>query len=390
MVNMKVSFMEGPPWMTSIEQKILACSTELNPDPNEQRRLRRTMSHDMDVDHLINMAIKEGLAGLLYKNLMKSGMLETLDHQQRERLQSLYYQAVVFNLKLIHDLKEVLHLLNQKNIQVVLLQGIALLQQIYDDIGLRPMTDIDLWVLKKDYPGLIGVLRNQGYQRDPIYPNTFRKGSTAFDLHTHLLGADRIRTRTLLIEIAQEDIFHQPEIIHFEGQKALCLKKYDQVLFLSLHALKHSVSRLIWLVDIKGLISDWKTSDWKALMHRAEVLGQERAIAYVCFLLVRLFDFDLPFECRQLSGTDRLSILEKKVLNRRIDRDCLRIWAPFILLSAGKPLHKRIAFFTENLFPRPEILRQVFPYSTGSPVWQLYLKRVLQISGMLRQRGGRP
>jgi len=342
------------------------------------------MGDDVDLDHLIDLARREGLAGLLYRNLEKAGALGRLEPRHTARLESLYYATVRFNLRLIHDLKQVLNLLNEKKLPVVLLQGIALLPQIYEDIGLRPVTDIDLWVLPKDYHGLIGVLSSLGYQRDVLYSNTFRKDSTIIDINTHVLGADRIRTRALLLAIDQEHIYRDAQAVNFEGYQGLCLNKYDQVLLLSVHALKHSVSRLIWLVDIKGLIIDWKTSDWKALMHRAEVLGQERAIAYVCFLLVRLFDLDLPFECRQLSGTDLLSIFEKKVLNRRIDRDCLPIWAPFILLSAGKPLHQRITFFTENLFPRPEILRQVFPYSTGSPVWQLYLKRVLQISGMVR------
>jgi hypothetical protein len=370
--------------MTSIEKKILACSTELNPDPNEQGRLRRTMSHDMDVDHLINMAIKEGMAGLLYKNLMKSGMLETLEHRQTERLQSLYYQTVVFNLKLIHDLKEVLHLLNQGKIQVVLLQGISLLQQIYDDIGLRPMTDIDLWVLKKDYPDLIGVLRSQLYERDPVYPNTFWRGSTAFDLHTHILWADRIKARELLLAKSQEKIYQDTRVIHFEGQEALCLSRYDQVLYLSLHTLKHNVDRLIWLVDIKNLLADWKRSDWGGLMNRARELGQEKTIQYIFFLLLNLLDFRLPMEARQLLERKRLHFLEKKVLRERAKRDSLPVWAPLLLFSTGRGLQKHISFFMENLFPRPEILRQVFTDFPDCKVWHLYWKRVVQLIGMIK------
>ena len=342
------------------------------------------MSHDMDVDHLINMAIKEGMAGLLYKNLMKSGMLETLDHKQRERLQSLYYQTVVFNLKLIHDLKEILHLLNQKKIQVVLLQGIALLQQIYDDIGLRPMTDIDLWVLRKDYPDCIGVLRNLGYQRDTVYPNTFRKGSTVFDLHTHILWADRIKARELLLSKSQERIYQDSRIICFEGQEALCLNRYDQVLYLSLHALKHNVDRLIWLVDIKNLLADWKRSDWGGLMNRARELGQEKIIQYVLFLLLNLFDFRLPMEARQLLDRKRLHFLEKKVLRERAKRDSLPVWAPLLLFSTGRGLQRRFSFILETLFPRPEILRQVFPVCSHRRVWVLYLKRTLQLIGMIK------
>ncbi len=370
--------------MISIEQKILACSTELNPDPYQQQRMRHLMSHDIDVDHLINMAIKEGLSGLLYKSLMKSGMLETLDHIQRERLQSLYYQTVVFNLNLIHELKEVLDLLNQKKAQVVLLQGIALMQQIYDDIGLRPMTDIDLWVLQKDYPSLISILSSQGFQRDPIYPNTFRKGSTIIDLHTHILWADRIKARELLLTKGQEHIYHDTRIINFEGQEVRCLSRYDQVLYLSLHVLKHDVNRLIWLVDIKGLLADWKRSDWEALLNRARELGQEKTISYIFFLLLHLFDFHLPLEARHLVERKRLHLLEKKVLRGRIKKDSLPVWASLLLFSSGKGLQKRLSFILETLFPRPEILRQVFVDSPDLKVWQLYYMRVLQLFGMIK------
>jgi hypothetical protein len=370
--------------MTSIEQKILACSAELNPDPNQQQRMRHLISLAKDQDLLIKKAIKEGLSGLLYKNLMKSGALKTLGHEQRQRLEDLYYQTVLLNLKLIHDLKEVLHLLNQKKIQVVLLQGVALMEQIYEDIGLRPMTDIDLWVLQKDYPGLISILSSQGYRRDPIYPNTFKKGATTFDLHTHILWADRIEARKLLLTKSQEHIYHNTRIVNFEGREVLCLSRYDQVLYLSLHALKHDVNRLIWLVDIKGLLTDWRRSDWEALLNRGRELGQEKTISYIFFLLFHLFDFHLPLEADQLLERKRLHFLEKRALRDRIKRDALPVWASLLLFSSGKGLQKRFSFILETLFPRPEILRQIFVSSADHKVWRLYWKRLLQLFGMIK------
>ncbi|MEE9501152.1 MAG: nucleotidyltransferase family protein, partial [Candidatus Aminicenantaceae bacterium] len=244
--------------MTSIEQKILTCAMKQDADSSQHQKLQHLMSHDIDADSLIHTAVKEGLAGLLYKALMKSGALETFEHNQREKLQSLYYRTVLLNQKLIQDLKEVLVLLNQEGIHVVLLQGIALLQEVYDDIGLRPMSDIDLWVLKEDYHGLVNILVNKGYERDPAYPNTFRKGTTIFDFHTHILWADRIKAYRLILAKDQDYIYRDTRVINFEGQEARCLSKYDQVLYLSLHALKHYVEKLIWLVDIKKLITGWK------------------------------------------------------------------------------------------------------------------------------------
>jgi hypothetical protein len=369
--------------MTSTEQKILACATELNPDSNQQEKMRQLMSHDVDVDHLINLAYREGMAGLLYKNLMKSGVLENLGHEQRERLQTLYYQTVLSNQKLIQDLKEILHLLDKKKIRIVLLQGIALLQPIYDDIGLRPLTDIDLWVLQKNYASLISILGSQGYERNHIYPNTFRKGSTIFDLHTKILWADRIKASKMLLSKSQENIYSETQVADFEGQEVLCLSQYDQVLLLGLHTLKHNVSRLVWIADIKSLLADWKSLDWEALINRAGELGQEKTLAYIIFLL-RLFDFRLPREARQLLERKRLGFLEKKTLEERIKRDSLPLWSPLLLISSRKGLKARFSFILETLFPRPEILRQVFPDSADRKVWVLYLKRIMQLFGFIK------
>jgi len=380
--------------MTSAEQKILACATELNPDSNQQKKMRKLMSLDVDVDHLISLAYREGMAGLLYKNLMKSGALDSLSPEQKERLQTLYYQTVLANLKLIQDLKEILHLLDKKKIKVVLLQGIALLQPIYDDIGLRPLTDIDLWVLQKDYAGLISILGSQGYERDHLYPHTFRKGSTIFDLHTQIPWADRIKASEMLFSKSQEDIYYETQAADFEGQEVLCLSQYDQVLLLGLHALKHNVSRLVWIVDIKSLLADWKISDWEALINRAGELGQEKTLVYIFFLL-RLFDFQLPSDASQFLERKRLGFLEKKALEKRIKRNSLPIWSPLILISSGKGLKARFSFILETLFPRPEILRQVFPDSADRKVWVLYLKRIAQLFGFIgvslgRKKGSNP
>jgi hypothetical protein len=365
--------------MNAIEQKIMAYAAKLNPDADHHERLGRLISQLSDVDQLIDLADKEGLTCLFYRNLEKSGLLEKLSSQQRERLQGSYYKTAGFNLKLIHDLKEILQIVNQEDIRVVLLQGMDLLHQLYEDIGLRPMIDIDLWVLQKDYAGLISILTSQGYQRDPIYPNTFRKGSTTFDLHTHILWADRIEARKWLLNKGEEDIYQSARLIDFEGQEALCLSPADQVLYLSLHALKHHMNRLIWLADIKGLLENCDRSDWKALISRARELGQEKTLSYILFLLVNVFDFQLPPEAHQVMQRKRIHFLEKRILRKRITGPSLPFWAPVFLFSSEIGWRNRFLFIFENVFPRPEIMRQIFVDSRDRRLWQLYLMRVLEL-----------
>jgi hypothetical protein len=315
---------------------------------------------------------------------MKAGILESLNPQQKNRLESLYYQTVQFNLKLIYDMRKILEQLNQREIRVVLLKGIALLHQLYDDIGVRPLTDIDLWVLPRDYSALTSILRSQGYQQDPLYPHTFKKGATILDLNTHPLGADRIKTRAFLISRDQEHIYQAAQITRIDGHRALCLNPYDQVLLLGLHALKHSAGRLIWLVDIKCLVCGWGNSDWDALIGRAQELGLTRTLAYICFLMACSLNYELPSRARQLLEVERLSLVEKRVLGRRKGGDSLPIWAPLLLSSSVKGFWKRLCFALETLFPRPQILRQVFPNSPHCSIPQLYLKRIIQLSGMVK------
>jgi len=144
------------------------------------------------------------------------------------------------------------------------------------------------------------------------------------------------------------------------------------------------VDRLIWLVDIKSLVNDWKRSDWEALMNRARELGQEKTVSYIFFLLLHLFDVQPPKQVRQFLERKRPHLLEKKVLAERIKGHSLPIWAPLVLFSSGKGLQKGLPLVFETLFPRPEILRQVFVDSPDRKVWQLYCMRVLQLFGMIK------
>ena len=370
--------------MTSVEQEILIYCTLLRPDLGQQQRIGQLMGGVKDRNLLIDTAIKEGLVSMLYKSLLNAGALDTLDIPQKERLQSLYYQVLVHNLRLIYDLKEILHELNRREVPVVLLQGIILLQQIYHDVGLRPMTDIDLWVREVDYPDFVEILGNKGYQRDPLYPNTFRKGPTILDVHTHILWADRIKTRTFLLAKSQDYIYHQTRVIDFEGESARSLGTYDQVLYLCLHALKHNVERLMWLVDIKGLVAHWEGSDWKALMDRATEWGQEKSLAYILSLLSHVFGFHPPPDACQLPGREGFNLLERKALKQRVRKGALPRWAPLLLFSPANGLKNRASFIFETLFPRPEILRQIFEDSPDLKVWQLYCMRILQLLGKVK------
>jgi hypothetical protein len=354
------------------------------PDEEHLQNIRRSMLNIADTSRLIDIAVKEGLAGFLYKSFSKAGVLDTLIPQHKQKLYNNYYLTIRHNLKLIHALNEILGPLKQTDIQVVLMQGVSLLQQVYRDIGLRPMSDMDIWVLPNQYAPLVDCLIGQGFERNSIYPDTFSKGEVLLDIHTRILWGDRIQSRDKLIDIDQEVIFKNARLINVENTAALCLNPADQFLYLSLHALKHNLERLIWLVDIKCLVAAWKLSDWQALMIRAEEMGQKATLLYMLYVLTHIFEFKLPSEISSYLDDWNPNPFERRVLSRRIKGSPIPTWSQLLLMSAGKGIRERLALVKETLFPRPKILRQVFPDASDLSDGQLYWKRVLQILGSFK------
>ncbi|MBW2029112.1 MAG: nucleotidyltransferase family protein [Deltaproteobacteria bacterium] len=368
----------------SPEQRILAGLSMPDPHPSMIKGLHTFTSSNLDLDGLIETSIKEGLACILYRNLERSGALGYLNPGQCEKLRSMYYQALTFNITLLHDLIEVLDGLNKRNTPVVLLQGMGLIRDVYVDIGLRPMTDIDLWVLPSGYPSLKDILSCRGYQTDPLYPHTFRRGMTTLDIHTHVLWADRIRSRRLLLDLDEAEIYRRAIPIKVDGRDALRLSPPDEVIYLGLHAIKHNMSRLIWLADIRNIVEGWDKSAWSELLVRARQLGQTRTLRYLIFLLGDIFGLVPPGGIARNLGKGRLTTLEKGLLKKRIRGHPLPRWSPLFLFSAGKGLRKSVPFLAETLFPRPDVLRQVFPSKEDRSALHLYRKRALQIARWCR------
>jgi hypothetical protein len=209
------------------------------------------------------------------------------------------------------------------------------------------------------------------------------------------------------------------------------------VIYLTIHALKHNLERLVWMADLRRLTAGWGAAEWEDLGRRAAEIGQPRIPALLEGLLAivgtglpahkvgscgsgfqprsdrgkmplppkeRLTSLEglpapvaagravqippAPLFQRGVKGEEKvlpagrgLSVLERHLLRRR-RRGPLPKWSFLFLLHAGGRL-KQLAFAIESMFPRPAVLRQVFPGREELKNWQLYVLRTRQLLGML-------
>lgn len=324
---------------------------------------------------LVDAAVHEGMAGLLYHRLKISGRLKALDDPARRRLESVYYLTIQTNLRFFAALKEIA----EEGVPFVLMQGAALLADTYQDPGLRPLSDIDLWVLPRNRDRLMTVLSRLGFDENPLVPGVLRRGAVLVDVHTHLDWAERVPATRFLFGLDPEEIQRSCRRVTWDGLQLLCLGGHDQVIYLMVHAVKHNLERLIWLADIQRLTAAWQAPDWEGLRQRAGQLGQERVPALLAYLRQALFGISTPAAAN--AGL-ALSAVQRYLLRMR-KRGALPKWSSLALLTAGNRV-RQLEFAFESMFPRPEILRQVFADRLDLSDRQLYGLRVRQLLGMIR------
>ena len=85
-----------------VERQIITAACEINPDANRLDELRQLLRLDFNAERLINLALQNGVGGLLYRNLEKADSLEKLGSEHRQRLQSIY---LISDLRGYFDIK---------------------------------------------------------------------------------------------------------------------------------------------------------------------------------------------------------------------------------------------------------------------------------------------
>ncbi len=86
-----------------------------------------------------------------------------------ESLQNAFLKNTAYISLLYRELQQILSACQQEGIPVILLKGSYLAKQVYPEIGLRPMSDMDLMVQPRDLPRAGAITERLGYT--PSYPH---------------------------------------------------------------------------------------------------------------------------------------------------------------------------------------------------------------------------
>lgn len=191
--------------------------------------------------------------------------------------------AVLRYLRRKHEMKSVLEMLKEKQVEVIALKGLALAEMVYPVPATRHMQDVDLLVRPEQLDAAVALLKEQGFQakQDP----RLRMRSP----DTDIFGADRSLAKVwpndvLMIEIHTHLPLISPTARHEEaelwqrawtwegnGWEMGVLHPHDELILLCMHlGFQHSFERcLLWLLDVRLWLERWGPSmDWDGFASR--------------------------------------------------------------------------------------------------------------------------
>lgn len=323
----------------------------------------------------------EGVAGLAYRNINDLGLPGLVPRPVLRRLKGIYSQTKKHTLAILCEAEALSNGLRQIHIPVMAIQGLSLIE-IYGDPGLRQLGDVDLMVKPAHKEMLKRLLFESGYRTSVfMYQALFNKDSIWVDIHTHILNLDRIRTRRYLFPEDLTPMWNRAIPFSDQADNLLRPDHYDNFIVLAAHALKHNYSRLIWLVDLHQLLLKCaKNRDgWERIVERAQFWHQERVVLYALLILRgRNPGLKVPPWVKCKLGIQKLNILERHLLRLKLrgltsSQLCTVLW-----LCNIDGTGKRLRFIRETIFPRGDIMGQIFPYSSGSTKRSVYAKRIRQ------------
>lgn len=337
--NSVPSLLDNEPWHVHIEnvspaaQFVWLCGGDLTlATAHRLRNLAAGFSADQ-WGQVVHIAETEGMSALVFHQATQMNGLSAAPSVTTAALADSYRQMLVTNSSLLRAQQAALAILSSNGIQAIPLKGSSLAVRLYGHIGLglRPISDIDLLVQRRDIHRLDKLLRREGYH--------LMSGRASWMGYAMLLHADLgYRTpRDAKIEVHWE-LTHQPvyrmglrtsiawtrtRTIDLMGNPVLCLDVSDELRFLCLHctvdhrlARNHAVDpthiRLIWLVDIAQLIRSLpSTWDWPTFVRETITLGLATPVLVALAHCRAYLELDMPPHVMDALHEAALTITER-------------------------------------------------------------------------------
>ncbi len=358
--------------------------------PEDSASLLCQLTQD-DWQELLALAERHGLLPMLYARVFRSGCAGDVPDLCFEKLHRASLLNATRSMIYLDEAGKIISALSEASIPVIALKGVYLLENIYQDVSLRTMSDLDFMLRRSDIPAAIQVMRDLGYELttyfDPAAENLDIK-------HVPPLKKDNGPFVELHWTLLEEN---EPFIIDAEGlwQRAvpsdvaehlvLALSPEDLLLHLCLHmAYQHHLAvGLRQVIDIDRVLLHFKDAlNWDQLLCTAKQWGAERVLWLSLSLARQLVHArfpDLLLEKLHAGQVDPW-VLQQASRQMFQEDDVASVTPDLARFAQSNNLLSRLKVLSKRVFlPKPVIAR-LYNISPGSLcIYACYIKRLIDL-----------
>ena len=315
-------------------------------------------------------------APLLYHVAIQSQ--SSLREEDRRNYHQNYLNAGMQNTYLLAKLAPVVQCLHSAELPFILLKGAYFAPNLYPNIALRPLRDLDLLVLPQDKEATLHQLTTIGYQPRHLTPIPDPQGAfwSAIDLD---LAGPQQTTIELHWRLIDNPYFARlwPVSELFGRSANDTLHPEDHLLHLCLHQYHHHPHEPTFAgLDIALLLHQRGSEiDWPAFLHQVQLRHSGAAVRTVLQQAADLWFAPIPLAQRpKLAALPTHSA--ETTAQRQQASEIGRVLRTLLTLPKWS---LRLRFLRAQLLPSAPFLRWRYNHNPNTPVYQLYLTRYRQL-----------
>lgn len=360
------------------EDKFLIGLSRLGFDALTIEKLTEQAAGISDWNHFVLSANNHGISALAGSNIEKHGLAPLVPPGIMAVLRNSLMLSISRNTYLFHVLGTALKILEKEKIMCVLLKGAALEASVYNNNGLRQMTDTDLLIRKEECFRAWQILKKNGFKSQPVKSPFHRLILQYIGKHLPPLIRDGVS-----VEL-HHDLFGK-ENNNLTGQfSATCNVTYlgdiktfipePQIFFLYLvrHLHYHeqnNESQLRLYTDLVVLLEKHSNEIINySLTELAEKAGLQEVLADRLMILREVWDIKFPsfiddfiLEYHREGFRESFSGFVLSPKNKKPGIDALKYYQIFREIPG---LHRKVLYLLGDLFPSIRFMKKRYSCST--------------------------
>jgi len=370
------------------EIKFILLASRLNPTEDDIKHCRALVKEVSYWDYIVDAAIRNGIGPILHKNLPLFNADEIIPEKVKTAFQQTYLKNLSRNIIIYQHFREVISVFAAQGISVIALKGIYLADNIYQDIGLRQLSDIDLLIQPKDIEKAANVLIKTRYSSIAIQEKWnfndnkdygFVKGGVFVELHQH------IHQPYEGFSVDIREYWERAKNTTIDGMEVLALSLEDMIQHLCIHLFVHFRKGRFSLTnfcDIAELLKlPTRSLNWKFLQKINNKYICTTEVGKILLLAKKYLGTEIPENVTASNISCSESLFESRFVNILQGNETLWKSEDYKMhyFRKARGLARKSKYLLQELFPMKKFMIRRYKIQYTSMFFLYYPYRIFSL-----------